>query len=246
MRVSIETLEDQLFLGYYESQCPYLPDRDQRLLFLRGDTVGQLYRILLDEGYRRSGEHLYRPACEGCFECKVLRVPVHSFQQSKSQRRIYKKGKEKFRIELARPVVDRARIELYHRYLKHQHSNSSEEQSEESEQSYRRFFVDSFLGNRTKEIRLFAGDQLVGVGIIDIVADALSSVYFYFDPDVASLSPGTYTMLAEIEIAKNEGLDFYYPGYYIAGCQAMNYKIKLKPNEIRSLDQEGFLPSAAE
>lgn len=240
VRLSIDALEDQLFLGYHEGQCPYLPDRDQRLLFLRGDTVGQLYRILLDEGYRRSGEHLYRPACEGCYECKVLRVPVADFKPSKSQRRIYKKGKDLFHIEAGRPKADEQRIVMYNRYLAFQHRNPD---GPESLESYRRFFADTFLGNnRTRELRLMAGNRLAGIGIVDVVADVLSSVYFYFDPEFAEYSPGTWSMLAEIEYARSENLDYYYPGYYIEGCQAMSYKIRLRPNEIRSLDREGFEP----
>ena len=37
--------------------------------------------------------------------------------------------------------------------------------------------------------------KLIAVGVIDILPNALSSVYAYYDPDMPHLSLGTYTAL---------------------------------------------------
>ena len=47
------------------------------------------------------------------------------------------------------------------------------------------------------------------------------------------LSPGTYSILREIQYCKDNGLPFYYLGYYIADCEKMSYKGKFVPHELR-------------
>lgn len=232
MEISQSTLEEQLYLGHLESACPYLPDKRSNLLFLDGRPVGALYRILLDQGFRRHGWHLYRPDCSGCAECRVIRVPVERFVRSRSQERVWRKGKGIFRTEIGPPVVNEERMNVYAAYLRYQHA--TEEVRDEA--SYHDFFVETCLGENTIELSLYADDRLAGIGILDTLGDALSSVYFYFHPDFARYSPGTYSVLAEIELALEWKLRWYYPGYYIAGCRAMEYKANFYPHELRSAD----------
>lgn len=236
---SIENIERQWYLARHNLLCPYFKDRPASLLFLRGDNVGQMYRHLLDEGYRRSGEHLYRPDCAGCRECQVYRVPVDGFHMRKSQRRIFRAGKERFQHTLVRPELTEEKLELYRKYLEGQHGDP-EQAFMLDDFSYMEFFVRTFLGDRTRELQLRDGDRLIGVGICDLVMDAWSSVYFYFDPEYSSFSPGHYSMLLEIELAREMGHDYYYPGFLIHGIPAMEYKNKLRPGQIKIIGTEGF------
>lgn len=41
----------------------------------------------------------------------------------------------------------------------------------------------------------FVLDKLVAVGVIDILPQCTSSVYFFYDPDYSFLSIGTYSAL---------------------------------------------------
>ncbi|MBX7058576.1 MAG: arginyltransferase [Leptospirales bacterium] len=233
LELCADVLEDQLYLGHVRGPCSYLPDRQQALMLLDGREVGKLYRLLLDRGYRRHGQHIYRPDCGGCRECRILRLPLASFQPTRSQRRVWRRASASLRYELAEPIVDAQRIELYSRYLAFQHAATNENSL--SDTQYQEFFVDSFLGEGTRELRLWRDRQLAGVGIVDLVGDALSSVYFYFDPDCAELSPGVFSMLCELELARKRGLRYYYPGYYVHGCATMNYKARFGPNEMREI-----------
>ena len=72
---------------------------------------------------------------------------------------------------------------------------------------------------------------LIGTGVVDISSNALSSVYFAFDPDYIAMSPGIFSMLIEIETAGKLGKKYYYPGYYIKDLKSMSYKAKFKPFE---------------
>lgn len=247
--LSIESLEGQLYLGHISGPCSYLDDRESSLMFLDGRGIGQLYRLMLDRGYRRHGNHLYRPDCGACSECQVLRVPTESFQPTRSQRRVWKQGQKSFRHEIRQPAYTAEKLAMYERYLEFQHARppqapglSDQSVSSESpgdgeqsltENSYREFFVDSFLGAGTSELQLYFEDRLIGVAILDRAGDALSAVYFYFDPEFARLSPGTYAILLELELAREWGLKWFYPGYFIRDCPAMSYKQNFGPHELR-------------
>ena len=71
---------------------------------------------------------------------------------------------------------------------------------------------------------------------MDRLEHALSTVYFYFEPDAAEYSLGTWSALFELELAAKWGLDHYYLGYYISACDAMNYKARFQPAEIKQPD----------
>ena len=78
----------------------------------------------------------------------------------------------------------------------------------------------------------WAGGRLVGVGQVDEMPDSLSSTYFFFDPDFARLSPGVYSALCEISLAKRLGKSYVYFGYRVAGCKSLTYKSALRPHEL--------------
>jgi hypothetical protein len=57
--------------------CPYLPDRVSRnITILARQLPAGLYHAFMDLNFRRMGRLFYRPDCEGCTECRMLRVPV--------------------------------------------------------------------------------------------------------------------------------------------------------------------------
>jgi arginine-tRNA-protein transferase len=224
-------LVEMAYLGHGRSACPYLPDREMRLLYLDGVWVEHIYDKLLDAGFRRSGTHVYRPDCRGCDECKVIRVPVDTFRKTKEQRRIWNRGVNKFQARVAPVEYSDEKLALQRRYLAHQHKQAEREMPDG--ESYRRFLVDTCLGARTREIQLWSEGRLVGLGIFDELPRALSTVNFFFDPAVARWSPGTFSALAEIELARQWGKSHYYLGYYVAECRTMKYKAKFRPNEIK-------------
>ena len=78
--------------------------------------------------------------------------------------------------------------------------------------------------------------KLLGVGICDVCSDSLSAVYFYFDPDEARRSLGTFSAIWEIEWAKHTGIPYYYLGYWVSGCGAMEYKASFRPCEMLGTD----------
>jgi arginine-tRNA-protein transferase len=73
------------------------------------------------------------------------------------------------------------------------------------------------------------GDLLRMVSLIDILDDGLSSVYTFYDPDVAQASFGTYNVLWQVELCRKLELQYLYLGYWIKESPKMAYKVNFRP-----------------
>ncbi len=100
-----------------------------------------------------------------------------------------------------------------------------------SQREYFENFVDG-AHEFGKEILYFRDDRLVGVDLIDILDDGISAIYFFYDPDYARLSLGTYSLLYQIRLARILELPYIYLGYWVDGCKAFAYKSRFAPEEI--------------
>ena len=70
-----------LRLTSYEHPCSYLPGRGARMEFgMSLRLSGAKFERLLEQGFRRSGQMIYRPACTGCRECQPIRVLAQEFR----------------------------------------------------------------------------------------------------------------------------------------------------------------------
>jgi arginine-tRNA-protein transferase len=234
-RAFVESVEQLCYLGHLDGPCPYLPERAANHMFLDGRPIGDGYRTLLDAGYRRHGRVMYRTDCATCHECQIIRVHLESFRPNRSQRRAWKQGEGMFEVRLAAPSFTPEKADLYHRYLVYQHRYEGEPIDEER---YVDFFVNTFLGSRTIELQLYLENRIAGVGILDRVRDVLSAVYFYYEPEFARFTPGTYAILKEIDLATAWGLTYFYPGYYIRNCASMRYKENFRPCQLKDANAD--------
>jgi leucyl-tRNA---protein transferase len=210
--------------------CSYLPGRtaaNEFGVFVSLDPV--LYQSLMDAGFRRSGGIVYRPRCVGCRECRPIRVPVASFATSRSQRRVRRRNAD-VAVEIGLPTCDDEKWRVYAAYLRHQHDGEMGEEREELEEFLYR------SPTSTLEMVYRAAGRVVAIGIIDVCPQALSSVYFFFDPEVHRRSLGTFGALCEIEECRRRGLAYWYIGYYVRACRRMNYKVAFGPCELLGAD----------
>lgn len=209
--------------------CPYLAGEQARLpmrLPTRWLTAGE-FDSRLRSGDRRQGVLLYRTACAACRACEPIRIDVETFRPGKTQRRIFRRGKEHITCEIGAPEFSEERLALYNKHKRGRGLAATEEAMDEP--GYRAFLVETCCD--TFELRYRVGDELIGVAIVDRAATALSAVYFYFDPDRADLSPGVFSILTQIELCQRWNLRYLYLGFYIAECASMAYKRRYLPHE---------------
>ncbi|KAL2716097.1 arginyl-tRNA--protein transferase 1 isoform X1 [Vespula squamosa] len=80
-------------------------------------------------------------------------------------------------------------------------------------------------------------NELIAIGVIDILPSCVSSVYFFYDPEYSFLSLGTFSSLREIYLTRYlnkvaSNLKYYYMGFYIHTCPKMRYKARMKPSKL--------------
>ena len=78
----------------YPHSCSYLEDQEATTLFVdpRQRVDQKLYSNLSVLGFRRSGNHIYRPHCTHCEACIPARIPVEQFTAKRGQRRIWNRN----------------------------------------------------------------------------------------------------------------------------------------------------------
>ena len=215
-------VQDQL------QDCPYLDATTARmpLRLPIGTVTPDVTDHLLEQGYRRSGDFVYRAQCPLCNECKPTRVIVDRFRLTGSCRRVLNRGDRELTYRWALPTVDRQRIAMFNQHRRERSLGSGEDIDADS---YRAFLADTCC--ETKELAIYRQDQLIAVSIVDIGRHSSSAVYTHFDPAASRYSLGTLAVLKQIEWAKHSGRQYVYLGMYVAANRHLNYKARFLPQQ---------------
>jgi leucyl-tRNA---protein transferase len=206
-------------------QCSYLPAQEARSQVATPGFLisSDVYSELIRQGFRRSGTFTYRPRCDGCIACVPVRVEVQSFARSRSQRRVWNKYNPDISVH---PLEDKAEyFDLYQRYQNARHPDGG--MSRDSHDQYQKFLLQSHVDSMLVEFREHGILRMVS--IIDALDDGLSSVYTFYEPDLAQASFGTYNVLWQIELCRQLQLPYLYLGYWIKESRKMAYKANYQP-----------------
>lgn len=213
------------------STCSYLPAETASLDYIVRDSIDpSRYEALLERGWRRHGRCFFRPACPSCRQCRSLRVDVAAFGATKSQRRAVRKNAD-VNVEVGLPVATSEHVRLYNAWHADMHVRRGWRKDRVTIDEYAATFLAGRWGF-ANELRYRRGGRLIGVGLVDFLPSALSSVYFYHDPAWRPAAPGTFSIVTEIDIARRTHRRWLYLGYWIAACPSMDYKANYGPHEI--------------
>lgn len=218
-----------------EHECAYLPGKTARSLFIdpAARLDGAVYGYLLGQGFRRSGNHVYRPGCRACQACVPLRLPVDRFRPRRSQSRAWAKNRAGLGIDMRPAKFREEHLALYNRYMDSRHPGG--EMANATPDSFMDFLTADWCETRFVELHL-AG-RLAAVAVTDLLPNGLSAVYTFFDPELAHHSPGVLAILWQIQAARRLGLPWLYLGYWVPGCKKMSYKAQYRPLQLFSQGQ---------
>ena len=219
-------------LKFYATQahpCSYLPTEQATTLFLDPSQPmdAQVYAELSEVGFRRSGDHLYRPHCQKCSACVPARLPVADFKPNRQQRRILSRNAD-LQVRAVRPAFSEEYYDLYARYIGQRHADG--DMYPPNREQFSTFLVRDLPFSRFYEFRL--DGRLLAVAVTDVLPNGLSAVYTFYDADEEHRSLGRYAILWQIAETARLSLHAVYLGYWIKNCRKMNYKTQYRPIEL--------------
>lgn len=204
-------------------ECPYGMSRPAVYHQAYFDSLPmETLEFFLSTGFRRNGNYFYTMRCLNCQACIPIRLKAETFKKNRNQRRVWRRNQD-LEIKISPLKINTEKLDLCDKFLSRRFPGRNNTALE----YYAGFFINSF--GYTHEVEFRLNNQLTGVSIVDIYANAINLVYFYFDPEAAHRSPGTFNILYMTDYARRHKIKYIYLGLYIKEVAAMNYKLKFKP-----------------
>ena len=162
------SLQTMIFYATPPHDCSYITGEKATTMFVDPRTTIQVdtYSALSQLGFRRSGNHYYRPHCENCQQCIPVRLPVDSFVPSRSQKRVKQKN-QGLKVVTRDSSFREEHYSLYERYINNRHADG--DMHPPSKAQYESFLVNNPASTFFAEF----WDQgcLVAVSVIDELND---------------------------------------------------------------------------
>lgn len=213
------------FHGLDTMPCPYIPGLTARMerMFVEEITAEEL-ESLLAAGYRHFGRYFFRPGCPGCGRCLPIRVRLDSYTPTRSALRSLRRT-DRFRIDIGSPKPTEEAFDLYRLHLQ----RFGEPCAVDYPEFTRSFYHPSPF---SRQMTMFDGDSLICSALFDITPQCVSAVYTFYDDTYRRESPGAAVLYRQIDLARSEGLQWVYLGYWVPENRHMSYKSRFRPNQL--------------
>ena len=210
------------------NECSYLEGRQAVNIYAdpHHPHPRAVYNQLIKKGFRRSGEYVYRPGCTECSACIPVRIVSKEFRPRRTDKRNLANNAD-LSVDFQKARYTDEYFKLYQAYLEARHPNGGMDDPEPED--FERFLLNPWGETLFVEVRL--NNQLIAVAVTDATADGLSAVYTFFDPAQSHRGLGRYSILQQIELCKAMAFPYLYLGYWVDGCQKMQYKTDYRPQE---------------
>jgi leucyl-tRNA---protein transferase len=148
-----------------------------------------------------------------------LRIKLVDFQRSKTHLKVLKQNAH-FRTEVSPLRFSAEQDDLYKKYrasISFDASPNNQDVMGYQEQG----IYDSF------QICVYDHQRLIAVGYFDIGQQTAQGICCFYDPDYKAFSLGKLLMYHKIDYCVQQGLDYFYPGYFAPGYPLFDYKTNL-------------------
>ena len=124
MGIKPTSIKDLRYFTTPEHECSYLEGKRSTTLFADPEAIisTELYSMLSSVGFRRSGQHIYRPHCQDCSACVPVRVAVNQFKKNRKQNRIWRKNQD-LEIFMVSPEYTDENYSIFDEYITERHTD---------------------------------------------------------------------------------------------------------------------------
>ncbi len=208
--------------------CSYLDDREAVNIYAdpHHPNPRAVYNQLIKRGFRRSGEYVYRPGCSDCNACVPVRIRCENFQARRTDKRNLARNND-LQVDFRNACFSEEYFELYKQYLGIRHANGGMDNP--APEDFERFLLNPW--GETLFVEVSLAGRVIAVAVTDATADGLSAVYTFFNPEYQSRALGKFCILQQIELCRTMNIRYLYLGYWVDGCQKMQYKTDFGPQE---------------
>lgn len=215
------------FIDSKPFQCGYFKDRNSLFEeYLLEDVSEVEFEYLLAHGMRHFGDYFFRPRCQECRQCIPIRVRTEEFRMTRSQKRSLMACKD-VRVNIGKPRYSDGKFKLY---LDHKKRFHALQDDVEDEQNFRlSFYVNTPFGI---EFEYYQNNKLIGVALGDHTGNTFSAIYTFYDSPDPKMGLGTFSILQQLEFCRQQGIKYFYLGYYISSNKSLLYKAGFRPNEV--------------
>ena len=183
------------------------------------------YDYYLASGWFRGSVMLYKMdlLCldNDIYSVVNIRLNTDDYQMKKRHRKLFKKNNRIYTVKIGEASINSRKEELYERqknkFKGFIHSSLSD------------FLHSGFMDTvfDTKEIEVYDGEKLVAVSYFDVGFRSMASLLCLYDNRYKKDSLGIFTMLHEVEFARDHSIKWYYPGYVLDKSSSFDYKLSL-------------------
>lgn len=187
----------------------------------------------LQHGWFRMGQSMFTTNFlhfkQQYFSAIWLRVVLADFAPDRSEQKLAKKNR-RFRMEINNASLDLEKEELFARY-------KQGISFETSPSLYHLLHGKSFSNIfHTMEINLYEDTQLVACGFFDMGEKAAAGITSFYNPEYKKYSLGKHLIYLKMNYCKEQGMDYFYPGYFVPGYSFFNYKLDIGKESLEYLD----------
>ncbi|KAF7546493.1 hypothetical protein G7046_g9285 [Stylonectria norvegica] len=221
----------------------FKPSRNHR------QTINRFNKYVIGDGYAKEAARLYPKSRDQAKKRDNLFDLAERIHEAEYER-LTKPPEPDHRLVVTLEE-DSFTEEKFLVYQNYQHVVHQDKPKDISRPGFERFLCNSplrretMIGEGGRKRRLGSYHQcyrldgkLVAIGVLDLLPECVSSVYFLYHESIHKYTPGKIGALYEIALAMEEGYRWWYPGFYIHSCAKMRYKIDYIPQYI--LDPESL------
>lgn len=147
-----------------------------------------------------------------------LRLDLARYEADHTQEKLFKRNAH-FHVTIRPAQVSAAHEILYEKYKS---SLSFEPSASLKALLFGRSPYQIF---NTQEVNVYDGDKLIAAGFFDLGKNSAAGISSFYDPEYKKYSLGKYLIYQKIHFCKQQGLRYFYPGYFVPGYSFFDYKL---------------------